>query len=957
MPRAVNRPRTPLSLIRRRFSGRREALDQDADPDTDPAAPRRGRFSPFPRSIAGQMLALAVTIAVLLIAAATTVLVAQDRKEATREARTRALAVAETFAHSPAVLDALKSASPSTTLQPLAEATRHDARVAYIVVTNPKGIRYSHPDPRAIGLPTNATVWPATAGHTFTDQVIGKSLHSPSIRAVVPVFDARHTVVGTVMTGVPVASVVHQVDGQLPPLLGSAGIALALSMGGIAWLSKRLRRQTHGLGPTEITRMYEHHDAVLHAVREGVLIADRERRLLLANDEAHRLLGLPTDVQGRHADDLALGPALTRLLASGRVATDEVHPAGDRLLAVNQQPTYWNGRVLGTVTTLRDTTELRSLAGQADVARERLRLLYDAGMTIGTTLDVSRTAGELVASVVPRFADHAVVDLSDSVLHGEEPQGDDTGPLRRAAQLPLPGAASPRAVGELVDFPPSSPQALSLKTKRPVAEPEPAEELAEVPVEEAAGVAQRVPGPLASPDLPDHGMIAVPLRARGAVLGVVSLFRTRAPGGAGPFHTEDLSLAEELVNHTAVCIDNARRYAREHATAVSLQRSLLPHGLPEQNAVDAAYRYLPGQATTAGSWFDVIPLSSARVALVAGDVTGHGLHAAVAMGRLRTAVHNFSDLDLVPDELMARLDDLVIRLDRDEGRPAGGERSPGDAGDANGSVLTGATCLYVVYDPVRRQCVMARAGHPPPVLILPDGTADFPRVRDCLPLGLGGQPFESLTVDVPENSRLVLYTDGLLNHHNPEPATGQDWLRQVLARPGRSPQETCDAVLDALVPDRLGHPGDDIALLVARTRALDDAHLARWDVPADPAKVAETRAAVERRLTAWGLDDTVFTTELILSELITNAIRYASPPIELRLLRDRTLICEVSDASSTSPHVRRAATTDEGGRGLFLISQLTQRWGTRYTSRGKVVWTEQSLSTGEEEGPGGSATP
>ncbi|MFD8418146.1 SpoIIE family protein phosphatase [Streptomyces sp. NPDC059466] len=949
MPRAAERSRTPLDLIRRRFPKRRARLDQAADPDPVPATPRRGRFRLVPHSIAGQMLALAVTIAVLLIAAATTVLVLQDRKEAVREARTRALAVAETFAHSPAVLDGLKSTSPSTTLQPLAEATRRDARVAYIVVTNAKGIRYSHPDPHAIGLPTNATVWPATVGRTFTDQIIGRSLHSPSIRAVVPVFDTRHTVVGTVMTGVPVASVVHQVDEQLPPLLGSAGVALALSMGGIAWLSKRLRRQTHGLGPAEITRMYEHHDAVLHAVREGVLIADRDRRLLLANDEAHRLLGLPPDVQGRRADDLALGPALTRLLTSGRVATDEVHPAGDRLLAVNQQPTSWGGRVLGTVTTLRDTTELRSLAGQADVARERLRLLYDAGLTIGTTLDVSRTAEELVAAVVPRFADHAVVDLSDSVLHGEEPHGDDTGPLRRAARRPLTGAPSARAVGDLVHFPPSSPQARSLKAGRSVAEPRMAQAAAAGP--------HRVPGPLTSPDLPDHAMIAVPLRARGAVLGVVSLFRAKTPGGDGAFDTEDLSLAEELVSHTAVCIDNARRYAREHTTAVSLQRSLLPHGLPEQNAVDAAYRYLPGEATTAGGWFDVIPLSSARVALVAGDVTGHGLHAAVAMGRLRTAVHNFSDLDLVPEELMARLDDLVTRLDRDEGRPAGGEQRPGRAGSADGSVLTGATCLYVVYDPVRRQCVMARAGHPPPVLILPDGTADFPRLRECPPLGLGGQPFESLTVDVPENSRLVLYTDGLLKHHNPQPSTGQEWLRQVLARPGRSPQETCDAVLDALVPDRLGHPGDDIALLVARTRALDDEHLASWDVPADPAMVAGTRAAVERRLTDWGLDDTVFTTELILSELITNAIRYASPPIELRLLRDRTLICEVSDASSTSPHVRRAATTDEGGRGLFLISQLTQRWGTRYTSRGKVVWTEQSLTTGEEEGPEGSAIP
>jgi ABC-type multidrug transport system ATPase subunit/anti-sigma regulatory factor (Ser/Thr protein kinase) len=366
--------------------------------------------------------------------------------------------------------------------------------------------------------------------------------------------------------------------------------------------------------------------------------------------------------------------------------------------------------------------------------------------------------------------------------------------------------------------------------------------------------------------------------------------------------------------------------------AVALQQSLLPHGLPEQSALDVGYRYLPAQAGVGGDWFDVIPLAGTRVALVVGDIVGHGMHAAATMGRLRTAVHNFSMLDLPPDDLLSRLDELVARIDKDEAAP-----------DGSSTTIAGATCLYAIYDPVTRSFELARAGHLPAVVVTPDGTADFVDVPPGPPLGVGGGlPFESTELLVPEGSRLVLYTDGLVEDRRRDIDEGLDLLLAALAGPDRSPDDTCDTVLDALLPPV---PKDDIALLVARTRALGEDQVASWDVPLDPSAVAEVRAQATRRLGEWGLDDLVFATELILSELVTNSIRYATGPIQVRLLRDRTLICEVADTSSTAPHLRYAATTDEGGRGLFLVAQLGESWGTRYTPVGKIIWVEQRLPT------------
>ncbi|MFE2545823.1 SpoIIE family protein phosphatase/ATP-binding protein [Actinacidiphila glaucinigra] len=874
-----------------------------------------------PRSVAGQVFILQVAVVVLLVACGVFALVLQSRHDSEREAVTRSTAAASTFARSPGLVDVLKEPDPAKTLQPITELARKEAGVDFIVVMDTHGIRYTHPIPGRIGERFVGTIEPSLQGEVYTESVHGPLGHE--VQAVVPVFDPVDDpdgrVVALVSAGMKVENVTGVVARQLPIILGAGAAALALAMGGTALIARRLRRQTHRLDPAEMARMYEHHDTVLHSVREGVLIVDDEGRLLLANDEARRLLDLAPDAEGRRITDLpGLDPGTVELLTSRRVATDEVLPAGDRLLAVNQRPTDGHGGPKGSIATLRDSTELRALSGRAEAARERLKLLYDAGLGIGTTLDVVRTAEELAQVAVPRFADFVTVDLADPVLRGEEPSGAAGSDMRRTAVNGVRSDAPLYPLGKLIDFLPSTPQARGFGSGR-----------SEIVADLSAD-----PGWLAQdPERTDrvvgygiHSLIAAPLKARGVVLGIANFWRSEKPE---PFDEDDLSLAEELVARAAVNIDNARRYTREHALAVTLQRSLLPRALPEQSALDVAHRYLPAQSGVSGDWFDVIPLPGNRVALVVGDVVGHGLHAAATMGRLRTAVHNFSTLDLPPDELLGHLDDLVGRIDQDE------------SGTNVGAGVMGATCLYAIYDPVSRRCAMARAGHHPPALVRPDGGVEFPDLPAGPPLGLGGMPFQTAELELAEGTHLVLYTDGLIEDRTRDLDVGMEMLRQALAaHPDRPPEESCQAVLEALLP---GRPKDDVALLIARTRATPADHVAEWDVPVDPAAVSGMRAAVAAKLDEWGLSELAFGMELVLSELITNAIRYGSAPIGVRLLLDRTLTCEVSDGSSTSPHLRYAATTDEGGRGLFLVAQVAERWGTRYTPEGKVIWAEQPL--------------
>ncbi|WP_405437246.1 SpoIIE family protein phosphatase [Streptomyces avidinii] len=900
------------------------------------------RLSRGAHSVAGQVFALQGVIVLLLIAAAVVALLFQARYDSERDARHRSLAAAEAFAHAPGISSALISTDPTALLQPLAEAARRGSGVDFIAVMNTDGVRYTDSRPELIGRRATGDLSRAVAGQAFTETFRGEP--SDAVRAIVPVRGPDGAVVGLVGTGIEVENVAEVVEGQLPLLLGAAAGALLLGTGGAALVSRRLRRQTRGLGAAEMSRINEHHEAVLHAVREGVVIISADQHLVLANDEARRLLGLPEEADGRHVGDLGLDPRTAELLASGEIVTDHVHLAGDRLLAVNVRPTaQYNGMSTGSVVTLRDSTELAALSGRAEVARGRLQLLYDAGVRIGTTLDVVRTAEELSEVAVPRFADFVTVELLEPVLNGEEPStaGGVYTEMRRAAITGVRADSPLQPVGDVIRFVvPTAPMAAALDAGHAVLAAD---------LNAAMGWrAQDSQGTRVALDYGLHSLISVPLQARGVVLGMANFWRADTPEA---FDEEDRSFAAELGARAAVSIDNARRFTREHAMAVTLQRSLLPRVLPAQNAVDVAFRYLPAKAGVGGDWFDVIPLPGGRVALVVGDVVGHGVHAAATMGRLRTAVHNFSTLDLPPDELLGHLDELINRIDQNETGIGivgpGGEAANADApeGVAESAGVTGATCLYAVYDPVSGRCLMASAGHPGPALIRPGADVEFLELPAGLPLGVGGMPFEAAEFLLPEGSRLALFTDGLVEDRHRDFDAGLHLLGETLERPGRSPDQACADVLAAML---LPVPSDDIALLVADTRRLEADRIAEWEVPGEPAAVSRVRNAGAAQLAAWGLEEISFTTELILSELITNAIRYGSAPVRVRLLRDRSLICEVSDGSSTSPHLRYAATTDEGGRGLFLVAQYADRWGTRYTERGKVIWAELPLTGGPE---------
>jgi PAS domain S-box-containing protein len=573
-------------------------------------------------------------------------------------------------------------------------------------------------------------------------------------------------------------------------------------------------------------------------------------------------------------------------------------------------------------------------------ARQRLALLDRAGEYIGRSLDVVRTAQELADVAVPALADLVVVDLLESVLRGAEPVPgplDGAGPVRlrragRASTGQDADAAPAVGIGDGATYPPGSPPIRSLVTGRPLRE-ERLDPLARVwgaDTPDSRGDTFR-----------DRGLdsvMVVPVRARGVTLGVTTFFRRRLQE---PFDEDDLSLAEDLVSRAAVCVDNARRYTRERDAALALQRNLLPHRLPDQDAVEVSACYRPANELTGlgGDWYDLIPLSGARVALVVGEVPGHGIEAAAAMGRLRTAVRTLAALDLPPDEVLAHLDDLVARTEQEESVTPDGEEEDEESDSGQG---LGSGCLYVVHDPVDGRCVLAAAGHPAPAVVRPDGSVTFVELPQGPPLGTGGGPFESVELTLPEGSTLALYTDGLLAH-------GEEWavdadrerLRAALERSATSLDQRCRAVVDALVPAR---PHDDVALLMARTRRLGADQVASWELPADPAVVADARKAACLRLSDWGLDELAFTTELVVSELVTNAIRHATGPIRLRLIKDRTLICEAFDGGATAPHLRHPRTTDEGGRGLLLVSQFTQRWGTRFLPEGKVIWAEQSLT-------------
>ena len=535
-------------------------------------------------------------------------------------------------------------------------------------------------------------------------------------------------------------------------------------------------------------------------------------------------------------------------------------------------------------------TAVPAPAGPPVPAETRLQLLAEATAHLADTLDVRAVARAVARTVVPALAATVHIDLVESLFHPEGGTVPDSTVLLRVAAVD--GSGPSGAPEEWVAYPPGGPASGAL-----------------------GGVTR------GQVDATDGERLWVPLRARGRVLGVVGLHR--AAGGGFP--PADVALVEEIAGRAALALDNVRLYDEARATAVALQRSLLPRLQPRVTGVDSAQRYLPGRRDlgVGGDWFDVIPLSCGRVAFVIGDVMGRGLRAAAAMGQLRTAVRMLAVLDPMPEDVLRHLDDLAQGTDE----------------------VQLATCVYAVFDPVSCALSYASAGHPPPVLHLPGAPSEVLPQASGAPLGVGGVPFESHTVDVPDGARLVLYTDGLVESRDVDIDDGLRRLGAVLENGPADLESLCDEVLETL--GRHEDHDDDVALLLARLTGLGADRVARWHCQGGVESVAGARAWARATLGGWSLGGVTELAELLVSELVTNALRHASGQIDLTaLLLDEVLVVSVSDGDQPLPRLRRVADSDEGGRGLQLVAMLASRWGSRVTPEGKVVWCELALEPG-----------
>ncbi|MFC8274267.1 SpoIIE family protein phosphatase [Streptomyces sp. NPDC057271] len=681
-------------------------------------------------------------------------------------------------------------------------------------------------------------------------------------------------------------------------------------------------------------------DAVLNALFSqspvGLHVYDRELRLVQVNTAARLMRQLPVDrLLGRTlpeilrfldvTDPAAVERAAHRVLETGTPESELSIRVRDRsdppIEAVASAFVFRleraDGTVLGLAAALTDVTD--GLRAEAEV-----RLLNEAAARIGTTLDVFRTAAEFCEVASPALADTVTVDVYDEVLRGRAPTADAPDrdqTVRRAGfrSVAGPDQQGVPVVGEVDVYPIGTPHRTALDTLAP--------KLIRRLRQNAPWLdsARRRDARILSAGT--HSMLLVPIRARGVVLGLACFYRWRDPT---PFDHRDLGLAQQLTAHAGQCLDNARLYSREHSAARVLSGGFAHAQASVDAAVELARTHLP--AGTGGGWFDAIPLSGSRVALVAGDTTS-GTSGPGAMSEVRAAIEALADLDLPPDEILQRLHDLACRP------TTLADAAASDAGDG-----PPATCLCLVYDPVTRLCTAASAGHPSPFLVHPGGEVELLDIAAGPPLGQGLAHYALTERALPGGTTLLIYNAALLAGA----ATGtslMSLLSDRFADPQPSLQAACDACAAALAPQQ---PPRDAYLLLARTRTLDDSQTKAWTFPNTPESAAQARKRAANQLTAWGLaQDVIDDTALVVSELVTNSVRYAQGPIQLRLIRDgdSTLVCEVTDDSSASPHLRRALDTEENGRGLFITAQLTQRWGVRPLGRGKTLWAERVVAT------------
>jgi serine phosphatase RsbU (regulator of sigma subunit)/anti-sigma regulatory factor (Ser/Thr protein kinase) len=653
---------------------------------------------------------------------------------------------------------------------------------------------------------------------------------------------------------------------------------------------------------------------------------DRTAPQVLARPSGEDLLGVQladlVKEDGRGTGDVASLLDAIKADREGRAVLTVETTSGSSLEAVViVRPMRSEGSSIAALATLQ--IPVATAERFVDPALMRDALMRDTFSSLDDTLDFDHLANVLMAKLVPHYCNAADLVILESLVGPEEfpvQEPDGNFPLRRLTlrhdkKDPAWEAAFP--VGEILRYPPESPHVRCIESGQPVLE--------NLTADDARKLARSWRRPPVGKLLAGTSLMLLPLVARDTVLGFFVCVRLP---GFHRFYPYDGQIGMEFAARAALFFDNARRYNREHATALTLQRSLLPTGLSAPSSVEVKHRYLPGSklVEVGGDWYESIALPGARVALVVGDVAGHGVRAAVTMGRLRTAIQTLAMLELPPAESLQQLDELMHIL---------GEREPHFA-----------TCAYAVYDAVSGECELAIAGHLPPLLVRPDGTNELVDVPPAPPLGIGEGPVESRRFMVEDGSLFMLYTDGLVESRGRDISDGLARLQETFGpgSPERPLEDLCKSALDGVYED---HQRDDIAVLIARLSRVPADMREVWKLSPKLTSVRQARALIAEPMERWGLRELLPVTELLVSELVTNALRYAKGKIGLRLVREAGVVCvEVHDSSPALPRVLQAGRDDENGRGLQVVSQLAARWGARRSYSGKVVWCEQAVPVG-----------
>jgi serine phosphatase RsbU (regulator of sigma subunit)/anti-sigma regulatory factor (Ser/Thr protein kinase) len=670
------------------------------------------------------------------------------------------------------------------------------------------------------------------------------------------------------------------------------------------------------------------------SVRTLILGIDRSGRIVQHDRTAPKILARSTDdLLGVHLSDITANP-------SDKFTGMSINMLLDAVKSEREGNTVLSIALAGGLSADAVVSAKPMQTGSSDVAAfvimqipipsaERfvdpslirdMLLRGEAGPDDEDTLDFSELAKKMTAQLVPAFCSTAEVLVLESLIGENEipehmPAENVT--LRRLdvrhdrGENAAWGSAFP--IGEVLRFPPDSPYTRCIETGLPVLD----QAVTSDSAKRLAKSWRRKPvGGLFS----DMSMLVIPAVSKGTILGLFCCFRE---AGTRRFDRYDMEMGMEFAARSAVFFNHATRYNREHATALTLQRAMLPTGLTFPSSIDVKHRYLPGSelVEVGGDWYESIRLPGARVALVVGDVAGHGVRAAVTMGRLRTAIQTLSMLELPPAESLQQLDVLMQTL---------GEREPHFA-----------TCAYAVYDGVTGEIELAVAGHVPPLLVHPDGTNEYLEVTPCPPLGIGNGVVDTKIIPVEDGSLFVLYTDGLVESRDRDISEGLDRLAAAFGEgaPERDLEDLCKLSLDGVYADA---KRDDIAVLIAKLRRIPEDHRLCFQLESDYAAVRHARSLIRDPLKRWGLEDLIDSSELLVSELVTNAIKYAKGEVSLRLiLEPDSLVCEVHDSSPALPRVLQVDKDAENGRGLHVVSQVAAKWGMRRTATGKVVWCEQ----------------